>query len=158
MTDIAGIWNLQRLGFAWRNEVERVTANFLVGNGFFDFRHMTGNALIAGASSLVVGMGLDACSMRSDLRVRAMAIEAQRVAGLADHGDILGPVRVMAGKAGDAAGIHQALREIVALHPVLVCGAVRKMGEGEVAELVFFQLPVVFEMFAHIKAHRPVSK
>jgi hypothetical protein len=52
-------------------------------------------------------------------------------------------MRIVAAGACDAARVHQAVDEIIALHPVLVRGAVRKVREGGFAELVFFELPVV---------------
>ena len=50
-------------------------------------------------------------------------------------------VRIVAAETGDAERIHQALNEIVALHAVLVRGAVRKVREARFAELVLFEPP-----------------
>ena len=52
--------------------------------------------------------------------------------------------------------LHHALGEIVALHPVLVCGALGKTHERQFAELVFFLFPEILQFAAHVKAHRPV--
>ena len=52
-------------------------------------------------------------------------------------------VHVVATEAGHAAAIHHALREIIALHAVLVRRAVGKMREGRLAERVLFELPVI---------------
>src|SRR5665213_1586343 len=156
MADIAGIWNLQCLGFARRDEVEGMTAHFLVRDRFGDLRHVTADALVACATGLMMGMRLDRGGVRPGLRVRTMAVETERVAGLAHHRDVFITMRIVATETGDAARIHQALGEIVTLHPVLVRGAVRKLGEGEVAELVVFALPVVLEVCADVKANRPI--
>src|ERR1700719_483104 len=94
--------------------------------------------------------------MRTGLRIRAMAVETERIAGLAHHGDVFAAMRVVARGARDAAGVHQALDEIVALHPVLVGGAVGKVGEGGFAQFMFFQLPIIGEILADVKAYRPI--
>ena len=65
-------------------------------------------------------------------------------------------MRVVTVGACDAAGIHQALHEIIALHAVLVRGAVWKVGKGEIAQLMVFELPVVLQVFADVKSNRPI--
>ena len=52
-------------------------------------------------------------------------------------------MHIVAAKAGDAVRIHLAGYEIVALHAILVRGAIRKMRERSLAEFVFLQLPEV---------------
>src|ERR1700719_3360715 len=65
-------------------------------------------------------------------------------------------MRIVAAKARNAASIHQAVDEVVALHAVLVRGPVREVREGGLAELVLFELPVVLKIFADIVADRPI--
>ena len=65
------------------------------------------------------------------------------LAGLDQVGVVLGAVHIVAGETGDAARVHHALHEIVALHAILVRGAVGEMSEGRLAELVLFQLPEI---------------
>ena len=50
---------------------------------------------------------------------------------------------IMTTEAGDPARVHDAGREVVALHPVLVPCAIRKMCERCLAEFVLFQFPEV---------------
>lgn len=50
---------------------------------------------------------------------------------------------VVAAGALNAPRIHNALDEIIALHPVLVRGAVRKMCERHFTEFVLFKFPEV---------------
>ena len=122
MAHITRIWNLQYLGFARRHEMEGMASDILVRNRLLDLGHMAGDTLIARAIRLVMGMRFDAGRMRAGLRVRAVAIEAERIAGFTHHGDVVPAMGIVARKAGDAAGIHQTLHEIVALHAVFVRG------------------------------------
>src|SRR5690349_19054595 len=85
-----------------------------------------------------------------------MAGQAQRVA-LADEHRGLGAVRVVAAEAGHTPPIHQALHVVVALHPVLVCGAVGKMREGGLAKMMLFELPVLAELITLMKTNRPIE-
>ncbi len=52
--------------------------------------------------------------------------------------------------------VHYALHEVVALHAILVGGAVGEVGEGGGAERVLFELPEVSQQQAHFVANRPV--
>lgn len=64
---------------------------------------------------------------------------------------------VMATEAGDAMGVHRALHEVVALHPVLMSCAVGEMSERELADGVVFQSPVIAEILSNHESHRPVK-
>ena len=59
MADVTSIWNLQRIRFARRDEMERMTSNLLVGDRLLDFRHMAGDALVARTARFVMGMFFD---------------------------------------------------------------------------------------------------
>ncbi len=72
-----------------------------------------------------------------------MAVQAKPVGGLAKLRVIIGAMNVVAGEAGNAAAVHEALHEIVALHAVFVGGAIGEMGEGGLAERVVFELPEI---------------
>ena len=63
---------------------------------------------------------------------------------------------VVAGKTGDAVRVHGALHEIVALHAVLVRGAIGEMREGGFAELVFFELPEIAQVLARFITDGPI--
>jgi hypothetical protein len=56
----------------------------------------------------------------------------------------------------NATAIHQALHKIVALHPVLVRGAVRKMGECGLSKRVLLERPEIAKMRAHTIPNRPI--
>src|SRR5262245_54991126 len=62
----------------------------------------------------------------------------------------------MAAEAGDASPIHDALHEVVALHPVLVGGAFREVHETGIAEFVILELTVVGKFPALVETNRPV--
>lgn len=72
-----------------------------------------------------------------------MAAEAKFVASSDQIGWILIAVHLVAIEAAQPAVIHGALDEVVALHAVLVGGAVGKVVEVLRAELRFFEMPIV---------------
>ena len=63
----------------------------------------------------------------------------------------------MTAEAGDAAPVHHALHEVVALHPVLVRRAVGEVRERRLAQLVVFELPEILEL-ARPGESRPASR
>jgi hypothetical protein len=65
-------------------------------------------------------------------------------------------VHVVAAETRDAARIHQALDEVVPLHPVLVAGCVGKVRERRLTELVLFEFPEVLQRSALMEADGPV--
>src|SRR5439155_6822825 len=70
---------------------------------------------------------------------------------------VRGAVRVVATEAGDAAPVHDALHEVVALHPILVRRPVGEMRERRLSELVLFEPPEVLEMPALMESHGPIE-
>ena len=129
VTDVARIGYLQRIGLAGRDELEGVAAHVDVRNGLLDLGHVTGDALATRAANLVMRMCLDGRRMRTVLRVRAVAVQAYLLGRLPQYRVIGRSVHIMAAKAGHTARVHEALHEVVALHPVLMRGAIRKMRE-----------------------------
>ena len=99
---------------------------------------------------------LDAGGMRPILGVGAMTGQAHRVARLAQHRLIFRAVRIVATETRDAARVHEALNEIVALHAVLVRGPVGKMREARFAELVLFKQPKISKIQPNVEADGPV--
>ena len=65
-------------------------------------------------------------------------------------------MRIVASETRNTTAIHQALYKIVALHPVLVRRAVRKMGEGGLSKRVLLELPKIAKMQAHTIPNRPI--
>jgi len=156
VTEIAGVWNLQRLGLLRPNETECVAADFHVAKGLGDCRHMTRGADIPRAVRGVMRVLFDGGGMRSVLRVGAVAGQADGVSRLAQHRLVVGAVWIVATETGDPARVHEALNEVIALHAVLVRGSVGKMREACFAELVIFESPKVRKVQSDVKADRPV--
>ena len=75
MAGVAGIWNLQAIRLARRNEVKGVASNLLIRDRLGDLRHMTGDALIPRATRLMMRVRLDRGSVWPGLRVGAVTIE-----------------------------------------------------------------------------------
>jgi hypothetical protein len=98
----------------------------------------------------------DGCRVRSIGRFRTMAFEAQNVRRLNEVSVIFSAVHVVATETRDAPGIHDARYKIVALHSILMRGAIRKMRERLLTELVLFQLPVILQIKADIETNRPI--
>src|SRR5262249_5508785 len=142
----ARVRHLRDLSRAGRNEAEGVAADVHVGDGLFDARHVARDALAAGAPGLMVRVLFEGRSTRAVGRAGAMAFEADGVRRLDEVGRIGRAVDVVATEAGHAAGIHHAADEIVALHAVLVGGAVGEVGEAGFARLVLLETPELLEV------------
>jgi len=66
-------------------------------------------------------------------------------------------MNVVAVETRDAAAVHYALYEIIALHAVLVCGAVREVKEiRRFTERVVLQFPEIREPHPYVIAHGPI--
>src|SRR6185437_9246398 len=133
-----------------------MSADIDIADRLLDLRHVAGDALAARAAGLVVGVRLDRGRARTVGRARPMTIQADLARGLPQHRRVVGAVDIMATEAGHTARIHHALHEIVALHAILVGGAIGEMREGLYARLVLFQLPEIAEALAHREPNRPV--
>jgi len=85
-----------------------------------------------------------------------VTIQTKLISGLAKLRVIFRAVHVVAREAGNPVLVHYALHEVIALHAVLVRGAIRKVREGELAEGVFFELPEVAEIEPDMIADGPI--
>ena len=85
---------------------------------------------LPGAACLVMRVCFDGRGARAVRRIRAVALQAEHVGRLQQVGIVLRAVNVVATEAGDAVRVHHALHKIVALHAVLVRGAVGEMREA----------------------------
>jgi hypothetical protein len=107
-------------------------------------------------SVLMMGMLFQGRSVRAVRRRWAVAVQAELLRRFAELRIILGAVHVMARGAGDPVSVHDALYEVIALHPVLVGGPVGKMGKSCLTQRVVFQLPIFRKMEAGAVANGPV--
>jgi len=64
-------------------------------------------------------------------------------------------MNIVAREAGDASAVHYALNEVIALHAILVGGAIGEMREGHLTEGVVFELPKIAEVESDAIADRP---
>lgn len=156
MTEVAGIGNFFSVSFRGADKLERVAADTYIAERLGDFRHVAGDTLTAGAVRLVVGVLFQAQGVRAARRLGAVAVEAEQLRGLAQARIVRRAVGVVAGEAGDSVNIHLAVHEIVALHAVLVGGAIGEVREAGLAEFVFFEFPVVAQFLRHLKTYGPV--
>src|ERR1700722_611187 len=92
-----GAWvrNVERLRRRRGDEAERMGVDLHIPKRLFDQRHVTGDALAAGAVQLVMRMSGNAVGERADRRVGSVATEAKRVAFLAQHRDVVVAVRIV---------------------------------------------------------------
>ena len=86
-----------------------------------------------------------------------MAVETKFVDGLAKLGVVLRAVYIVAIEASDSAPVHHALHEIIALHAVLVSGAIREVREGCLTKFVLFERPKVCQLESYAIAHWPIE-
>jgi hypothetical protein len=85
-----------------------------------------------------------------------VAVEAESVCGFAQLCVVIRPVNVVAGSAGYAVAIHDALDKIVALHSVLVSCAISEVQEIGLPERAVFELPEVRKMETNVVSDRPI--
>lgn len=123
----------------------------------FNRRHMAGDALASRAARLMVRVLLQSGRARSIGRHRTVTLETKLIGGLAELRVIPRSMRVVAIEAGDSTPVHYALNEIIALHAILVRGAVGKVEEiGGRSERVFLQFPEILQPQADLVANGPV--
>ena len=137
MAKIASVRNFQCFGFCGPHETEGVASDINVTDRLCDLRHMARNAIVTSAVWRVVSVLFYARSVRPVLRVRAVACQAKSVASLTHNSRIVRAMRIVATEAGHAPCVHETLNKVVALHAVLVGGAIGEMGERRFAEFVF---------------------
>ena len=87
----------------------------------------------------------------------SVAVETEFIGGLAKLGVVLRTMYVVAIEAGDSASVHDALHEIIALHSVLMSGAIREVRECGLTEFVFFERPKVCQLESYTITHRPIK-
>ena len=157
VTGVAGVGNLQRVGLHRVDEMERMSGHEWPARQFRQYCwHVTRNALATGAICLVMRMRFDGDGVRTVLTIWAVAGAANLVHGFAQHGLVLRAMWIVTAETGDAALIHQALHEIIALHPVFVRSAVRKMGEGCFTQFVLFKFPEIGQFQPGMVADGPI--
>src|SRR3984893_4680845 len=65
-------------------------------------------------------------------------------------------MNIMASEASNPSAVHEALHEVIALHAILMSGAIGEMREGHFTEGVIFELPKIAEFESDAIADRPV--
>ena len=95
--------------------------------------------------------------VRTVRRLRTVALKAHHVGRLQQVRIVVGAVHVVAAVAAHAVRVHDALHEIIALHAILVRGAVGEMRERLFAEFVLFQLPEILQIHARPES-RPANR
>ena len=156
MTACAWVGDFVLVRHGWGDEAEGVTTDVYIGDGLLDLRHVTGHAFITGTIRLVMSVLPDSCGVRTVGRTGAMALKAHDRGGFQEVRVVFRPVDIVAAETFHAARVHQALDEIIALHAVFVSRSIGEMGKTRFAQLVFFELPIVFEWQSDIESNRPV--
>ena len=118
MARVAGIGHLQRFRSGRRDELEGMGPHVGVGELLLNLRHVASDAFIPGASGGVMRVRLNGGRVGAVRRFWAVAFHAKNVGGLEQVGIVFSAVRIMAAIAAYAVGVHRALNEIVALHPI----------------------------------------
>src|SRR5215472_4322613 len=123
----AGIRYLILVRDPGRHYAKGVRAYFYVPERRLDLRHVTRYALASRRAFLVVSVFLKRPRARTIGRERPMAIQAELARRFAKLRVIASAVNVVARKTWERPAVGCALDKTVAMHLVLVCGAVRKM-------------------------------
>ena len=157
MTGRARVRDLVLVGHRWRDELERVTPHVDVGDLLFDLRHMAGHTLASGAAGRMMRVLLDGRDVVRSVRgTRVVAGDAQVTGRFNQVRIVRRAMDVVAAEAGHTTAIHHALHEVIALHPILVSGALGEVHEIRLTELVVLELPVVSQSSALMKTDRPI--
>jgi len=145
---IEGFWSHFKRGV--------VSTHVHIGEFLLNLWHVAADAFIAGAPCRVMSVRLDRRSVRPVRRSRAVTLQAENICRLQQVGIVPGAVNVVATETTHAVRVHGALHKIVALHAVLVGGAIGKEVEVLRTELCFFEMPYVGEAIAGQVADGPV--
>lgn len=121
-----------------------------------DLWHVASDALTSFGIPLVMRVLFECGGAGSIGRKRTVAVQAECVDWFDKLRVIIGSVHIVTTEAGDPAPIHDALHEIIALHPVLVRSAIREVVEVRGSKRALFQPPVILESPPHLVANRPV--
>ena len=105
--------------------------------------HVTCDALATGAPVLVMRVRFKSGLMRAVRRHRSVTVETELIRRLDQLRVIASAMHVVAIETGDSVVIHDALHEIISLHPVLICRAIREVVEIGLTERAVFQPPIV---------------
>jgi len=146
MTRRARTGDLVLVGHGRRDEAESVGMHKRSRNAFrFDGWHVAGNAIAAGASILVMCVLLERGRTRTIGARRGMTIQADPIRRLSQLSVVFRAVRIVARGTGNSMPVHHALGKVVALHAVLMRGAVRKVVEAGFAQLTILEFPEILQ-------------
>jgi len=109
-------------------------------------RHVTRHALASPAALFVMGVPIDCGRVRTIGCRWAVAIQANLVGRFSELGVVRGAVNVVTGVTSNSATVHDALRKVISLHPVLVRRAVGEIIEGRLTQGAVLQLPEVLQV------------
>ena len=140
MTRRARIGDFELVGHRRRDERKRVAADVHVGDRLLDLRHMARHTITAGAAARVMGMVFQSGRVRAIRRARPWQVRQISRAGLTSSASFAVPCESWQLKQVTPRRYIRLCHEIVALHPVLVPGAVGKVGKRRLPELVLLQL------------------
>lgn len=153
----AGIRNLVFFSHLGSNETESVCVNECIRGSFgLDLGHVTSNTLASPGIFPMVSMRFQAGSARPVRRKRAVAREAQLIRRHNKLRVVTRSVHIMTTEASNPAPVHDALHEIVALHSVLVGGAISEIIEIRRTQAVVLERPVILQALAYFITNRPI--
>ena len=112
----------------------------------FNRRHVTRHTSAPRASSLVMRMFFERGRVGAIGSRRSMTIQANLIRWLSELRVVGRAMHVMARGASDPMPIHDALGEVVSLHPIFVRRAVGEVIEGGLTQSAVFELPVVGQL------------
>ena len=128
----------------WRDESKRMSMDIRARNAFrFDLRHMAGDALTPWTTVFMVGVRFKTRCTRPIRRHGAVTVQTDLIRRLDKLGVVRSAMYIVAGRTSNAMPIHDALRKVVALHPVFMRRAVREIIEIGLSKSAVFEPPEV---------------
>lgn len=144
MTGRARVRDLVSIGHRWRYEAKCMGVNKGTRNAFtFNLRHVARNTLASRTAIFVMRVFFERSRVRPVRRGWPVAIQTYLVCRFDQLSVVIRSMYVMARRAGDLMAIHDALRKVIPLHPVLVRRAIGQIVEIGLPKGAIFELPIV---------------
>jgi hypothetical protein len=150
------VGNLILVRHGRRDHPEGVRVDFHVSQSGLDLRHMARDALASCTAGFVTSVLFECRRPWPVRRQGTMTIQTDLVNRLSKLRIVAGAMCVMATETCNAASIHDALHEVVPLHPVLARRSVGEIRKAGLTKRVVFQHPEILQLKSYVVPNWPV--